>query len=308
MGISTALGSIATSGSLSGAGGAGAAAGASNTGMAGFTAATGIPAPAAGALNAYGALTPAAGGIALPTGANLGMQAYNAAISGASGIAPEVGRKTLSSAVDKAANSTVMDITGNPSSGLGLLDGNISLNAAPGIGESSASLVDSIALGNGATVGSAVGPGVAGTFPAVSTAGGTTAGLTGTIEGLINTAATGNEFAIPGLLGEAYSNPVYDNMLNNMSPPTLEPYDKSKIPPKKPTDKSFLPDGLSLSDILTAGNVVGGIIDGGGQGQQPEEYQYSPFEQTPIKRNKFGLIFPEGGHYQQMANSLLGMQ
>ena len=106
----------------------GAGAGAGNMGMAAFEAGTGITTPAAN-LNAYGALTEAAGGIALPSGANLGMAGYNnvmgtlgAPVYGPSG--PGVGgTETMAPVVEKSVQAGTGWAAGQPALGPGLLAG-----------------------------------------------------------------------------------------------------------------------------------------------------------------------------------------
>jgi hypothetical protein len=157
----------------------------------------------------------------------------------------------------------------------------------PGIGEASADLVDSIDLGNGTTVGSAVGN-MAGTFPAVETDGGTTAGLSGTIAGLINTAGTGNEFGLPGLIGDQLANPVYDNLINNIKNP--------------PTDwwgiaKKALPFAPFIKPLINTINPP--------KTTQPKPFQFTPFNSTPVNAPETQRVFPQGGYYQQQANSMV---
>lgn len=172
--------------------------------------------------------------------------------------------------------------TTTPANNGGILATNLS--GTPGIGEASASMIDAVPLGNGATVGSAVGE-MAGTFPAVPIAGGTTAGISGTIKGLINTAATGNEFGIPGITGQNLSNPVYTS---NQSTGLL---DKVLSDPNR---------------LLKAGLTAAGLLGGGSPTQsQVPEFNYTPFPTVPIRREGFNKVLPSGGYYQQMANSLL---
>ena len=157
----------------------------------------------------------------------------------------------------------------------------------PGIGEASADLVDSIDLGNGTTVGSKVGE-MEGTFPAVETDGGTTAGLSGTIAGLINTAGTGNEFGLPGLIGDQLANPVYDNLINNIKNP--------------PTDwwgiaKKALPFAPFIKPLINSINPP--------KTTQPKPFQFTPFNSTPVNAPETQRVFPQGGYYQQQANSMV---
>ena len=157
----------------------------------------------------------------------------------------------------------------------------------PGIGEASADLVDSIDLGNGTTVGSKVGE-MEGTFPAVETDGGTTAGLSGTIAGLINTAGTGNEFGLPGLIGDQLANPVYDNLINNIKNP--------------PTDwwgiaKKALPFAPFIKPLINTINPP--------KTTQPKPFQFTPFNSTPVNAPETQRVFPQGGYYQQQANSMV---
>ena len=219
----------------------------------------------------------------------------------------------ISSAVNPAAAMTALTGAG-VAPYVPITASNLTL-APPGIGEASAGLVDSIALGNGTTVGSAVGN-MAGTFPAVSTAGGTTAGLSGTIDGLINTAATGNEFGLPGLIGDQLANPVYDNLINNIQNPPVEnyvPVEEKSVEAGTGWAEGAPAAGTGLSivlnprDILTAGTLLAGAIggDGGGSGNTGEPFQFTPFDSTPVNAPDTQMVFPQGGYYQQQANAMV---
>lgn len=219
----------------------------------------------------------------------------------------------ISSAVNPAAAMTALTGAG-VAPYVPITASNLTL-APPGIGEASAGLVDSIALGNGTTVGSAVGN-MAGTFPAVSTAGGTTAGLSGTIDGLINTAATGNEFGLPGLIGDQLANPVYDNLINNIQNPPVEnyvPVEEKSVEAGTGWAEGAPAAGTGLSivlnprDILTAGTLLAGVIggDGGGSGNTGEPFQFTPFDSTPVNAPDTQMVFPQGGYYQQQANAMV---
>lgn len=248
-----------------------------------------------------------------------GASAWGAAAPGSGLLAAETGRNALSASALEAMGNTGIGAT-SAITGAGVAPyvpitaSNLTL-APPGIGEASAGLVDSVALGNGTTVGSAVGN-MAGTFPAVSTAGGTTAGLSGTIEGLINTAATGNEFGLPGLIGDQLANPVYDNLINNIKNPPVENY----VPVEEksveagtgwaegaPAAGTGLLSGLDAGDILTAGTLLAGAIggDGGGSGNTGEPFQFTPFDSTPVNAPDTQMVFPQGGYYQQQANAMV---
>ena len=127
-----------------------------------------------------------------------------------------------------------------------------------------------------------------GTFPAVETDGGTTAGLSGTIAGLINTAGTGNEFGLPGLIGDQLANPVYDNLINNIKNP--------------PTDwwgiaKKALPFAPFIKPLINSINPP--------KTTQPKPFQFTPFNSTPVNAPETQRVFPQGGYYQQQANSMV---
>lgn len=217
------------------------------------------------------------------------------------------GLHTLSPAVEQAMSSTVMDITGNPSSGLGLLDGANLKIGSPGIGQSSAGMVDAIDLG-GRTVGDAVGA-ASGTFPGVNIAGGTTTGMRGAIGDFIDKTRIGGN-SVGGIINGAKLTDTPSIMGIDDIPATQVARD---LPPDVLAggDKAKgLLTGLSFGDWMSLANAIGAI---GGMltddadylpNGQPINFDFTPFDAKPIQKKPFQYVAPSGGKYQTIANQL----